>query len=86
MFVISFKNGNDHPRKDSFDEYYMPLVEIKDFNSLFDTKYLFDKLVKNKDEAYGKLVEMSRNNYYTMGTSLDYFYHQKYYNFIGKDL
>ena len=56
------------------------------FNSLFDTKQLFDNLVKSKDEAYGKLVEMSRNNYYTTGTSLDYFYHQKYYNFIGKDL
>ena len=81
MFVISFKNGNDHPRKDSFDEYYMPLVEIKDFNSLFDTKYLFDKLVKNKDEAYGKLVEMSKNNYYTMGNFIRLFLSSKILQF-----
>ena len=30
FFVFSFKNGNDNPARDSFDEYYMPLVEIKD--------------------------------------------------------
>ena len=30
FFVFSFKNDNDNPARDSFDEYYMPLVEIKD--------------------------------------------------------
>ena len=33
LFVLSFKNGNDDPTRDSF-EYYMPLVEIKDFIAL----------------------------------------------------
>ena len=41
----------------------MPLVEIKDFNALIDNKQFFDQPVKNKQEAYEKLVEMSRNNY-----------------------
>ena len=34
LFGFSFKNGNDNPTGDSFDKYYMPLVEIKDFNAL----------------------------------------------------
>ena len=34
LFVLSFKNGDDDPKKNSFDEYYMPLIEIKDFNAL----------------------------------------------------
>ena len=46
LFVLSFKNGNDNPTKDSFDEYYMPLVEIKDFNALIDNKPFFDQPVK----------------------------------------
>ena len=29
FFVLSFENGNDDPTRDCFDEYYMPLVEIK---------------------------------------------------------
>ena len=33
FFVLSLKNGNDNPTGDSFDKYYMSLVEIKDFNA-----------------------------------------------------
>ena len=32
LFVILFKNGNYDPKINYFDEYYMPLVEIKAFN------------------------------------------------------
>ena len=47
----------------------MPLVKIKDVNALLDKKLIFDQLVKkkNKQEAYEKHVEMSRNNDYTNG-------------------
>ena len=38
MFVLSFKNGDDDPNRNSFDEDYMLLVEIKDFNALIDNK------------------------------------------------
>ena len=65
LFVLSFKNGNDDTSRNFFDEYYMPLVKIKNFRTLIDNKSFFDRLIKNKQEAYEKLVEMSRNNYYT---------------------
>ena len=86
MFVLSFKDGNDDPTTDSFDKYSMPLVKIKDFTALIDSKPFFDQPVKNKQEAYEKLVKMSRNNEYTTGTLLDDLYHQKYYKLIDKDL
>ena len=41
LFVISFKNSNDDPTRDSFDKYYMSLVETKDFNALIDNKLFF---------------------------------------------
>ena len=68
------------------DDYYMPLVEIKDFNALIDNKSLVDQPVKNKQEVYEKLIEMWRNYDYTIGNVLDYLYHQKYYKSIGIDL
>ena len=42
LFVLSLKNGNDDPTRDSFDKYYLPLVETKDFNAIIDNKPFFD--------------------------------------------
>ena len=86
LFVISFKNGNDGPWRHSFDDYYIPLAEIKDFNALIDNKPFFDQPIKNKQETYEKLTEISRNNDSTTGNSFDYLYHQNYYKRIGIDL
>ena len=86
LFVLSFKNGNDDPTRNTFDKYYMPLVEIKDFTALIYNKPFFNQSVKNKQEAYEKLIEMPRNDDYKAGNVLDYLYHQKYYKLIGIDL
>ena len=67
-------------------EYYMPLVKIKDFNELIKNKPFFDQLVKNKQEVYEKLIEMSRNDDYTAENLLYYLYNQKYYKIVGIDL
>ena len=83
MFVLSFNND---PTSYSFDKYYMPLAKIKDFNALINNKQFFDHPVKNKQEAYEKLIEMSRNDDYTTRNLLHYLYHQKYYKPTGIDL
>ena len=59
--------------------YYIPLVEMKDFVPLIDNKPFFDESVKNKQEAYEKRVEMSRNEDCKKGYLLDYSYHQNYH-------
>ena len=41
LLVISFKNGDNDPVKNSFGKYYMRLGEIKDFNALIKNKSLF---------------------------------------------
>ena len=84
MFVLSFKNGDDDPTRNSFDKYYMPLTEIKNFHTLIDSKPFFDHPVKNEQEVFEKL-EMTRNDDYTAGNLLDYLYHQKYYKLIDID-
>ena len=38
LFVLSFKDGDNDPIRDSFDKYYMSLVETKEFNALIDNK------------------------------------------------
>ena len=75
LFVLSLKNGEDDPARNSFDKYYMPLVEIGDFNGLVGNKTFFDRLVKSKQGAYGKLIEMSKNNDHTTVNLLYYMHH-----------
>ena len=62
LLVLSFRNGDNDPTRDSFEKYYIPLVEIKDFNALTDNKLFFEKAVKDKQEAYEKFTEMLRND------------------------
>ena len=56
-FVLSFKNGDDDPARDSFDECYMPLVEIKDINALIDSKPFFDQAVKTNKKHMKNLLK-----------------------------
>ena len=85
MFVVSLRNRDGDPTRNYFDRYYMPLVEIKNLTALIDNKPFFDHTVKNKQEAYEQLIEMSRNNDYRTGNLLDYLYHQNYYKLISID-
>ena len=64
----------------------MPVVEIKDFNALIDSKPYFDQPVKRKQETYEKLVEISRCDDYRKGILLDYLYHQNNCKLIDIDL
>ena len=64
----------------------MSLVEMKDFNPLINSKPFFDQPLKNKQEAYERLIEVARNDDYTTGNLLDYLCHQRYYKLIGVNL
>ena len=83
LYFLSFKNEDD---RTSFSKYYTPSVKIKDFNVLTDAKRFFDTPIKNKEESYEKIIEMSRNNDYTASNVLDYEHFLKHYKLIVIDL
>ena len=70
LFVLSFTRNNAGDNRDSFSHYYVPNVQIKGFNLLIDRKSFFDLPVKNEEEAYEKIIEISKNNDYTIGIVL----------------
>ena len=59
LFVLSSENEDD---RIFFSKYHTPNVEIKDFNLLTDEKSFFNTPIKNKEEAYEKIIEMKTNN------------------------
>ena len=60
FFVLLFKLGRNMAARHAFNRHYLPLVKNKDFNTLIGNKPFFDQPINNKQEAYEKLVEMSR--------------------------
>ena len=86
LFVLSFPRNNNTDSRYSFSNYYVPKVKVNDFNVLIDGKSFFDLPVKNYEEAYEKIVDMSNNIDYTTGNLLDYAYYKKHYRLIASDL
>ena len=90
LFVLLFKRTEENNVKkdyrDSFSYYYVPNVEIKDFNVLINGKSFFDLPVKNKEEAYEKFIDMCNNNDYTTGNLLDFAQFKENYRLIAIDL
>ena len=83
---MSLTRDNAGDNRDSFSHYYLANVEIKDFNVLIRGKSFFDLPVKNEEEAYEKIIDMSNNNDYTTGNLLDFAYFKENYKLIAIDL
>ena len=90
MFILSFEkvleeNNATKDYRDSFSNYYIPNVEVKDFNILTDGKSFLIP-VKINEETYDEIIDMSKNNDYIFGNLLDYKYFLKYYKLIAINL
>ena len=83
LFVLAYQTADD---RQSFSQFYLPRVMIKDYNVIIDKLAFFDLSVKTEEEAYEKIIGISRNNEYTTGNLLDYDYFKKYYKLIAIDL
>ena len=82
MFVLAYQTAND---RQSFSQFYLPNVMVKDYNVIID-KLAFFYLPIKTIKAYEKIIDISRNNEYTTGNLLDYDYFKKYYKLIAIDL
>ena len=83
---MSFTRNNNTDSRYSFSNYYVPKVKVNDLNVIIDGKSFFDLSVKNDQEAYEKITDMSNNSDYTTGNLLDYPYYKKHYRIIAIDL
>ena len=86
LFVLSSAKNILGDKRDCFSLYYVPNVEIIDFNVLIDRTSFFDLPVKNEEEAYEKTRDMSNSNGYTTGNLLDFAYFKENYRLIAIDL
>ena len=84
LFVLSFENEDD---RTSYYKYYLPIVEIKDYNILIDGNAFFELPIKNIEETYERIIQITDySGYYTRGHLLDYEYFKEHYKLIAIDL
>ena len=84
LFVLSFENKDD---RTSYYKYYMPSVEIKDYVLYTDDNAFFELPIKNIEEIYEKIIQITdHSGYYTRGNLLDYEYFKEHYKSVAIDL
>ena len=83
LFVLAYQVNLN---RQSFSTFYLPRVMIKDFNVIIDKLAFFDLPIKNEEEVYEKIIDISKNDEYTNGNLLDYDYFKIYYKLIATDL
>ena len=85
LLVSAFEND---AQRTSNRRYYIPNVEIKDYNVIIDGKNFFDHPVKNNKVTYENIrkIATDQGDDYTAGCLLDYTYFKRYYKMIAIDL
>ena len=71
--MLSFENQND---RTSHSTYYLPKVEIKDYNVMIDGKIFFDQPINSDLKTYENIrkIATGHRDVYTTGCLLDYSY------------
>ena len=69
LFSLAYQTADD---RQSYSQFYLSKVMVKDYNVIIDKLAFFDLPIKTEEEAYEKIIDISRNNEYTTGNLLDY--------------
>ena len=85
LFILAFEN--DTQRTSHFG-YYLPNVEIKNYNIVINGENFFDQPIKNKKITYDNIrnIATGYGDDYTTGCLLDYPYSIETYKMIAVDL
>ena len=85
VFVLAFEN--DAQRK-VHSGFYLPNVEIKNYNNMINEENFFDQPIKDNKVTYENIrkVATGKGDNYTSGCLLDYPYFRDNYKMIAVDL
>ena len=73
LFVLAFENDDD---RTSDEEYYLPTIEIKDYNIVINGENFFNRPIKNNKITYDNIrkIDTGQGDDYTTGCLLNYSY------------
>ena len=85
LFVLAFENDDN---RTTHNTYYLPNVEIKDYNIMINSENFFNQPIKNNKVTYDNIrnIATGQGDDYTTGCLLDYPYFADTYKMIAVDL
>ena len=85
LFVLAFE---DDAQRTAHNSYYLPTVEIKDYNIMINGENFFDQPIKNNKVTYENIrkIATGQGDDYTTGCLLDYSYFADTYKMIAINL
>ena len=85
LFVLAFEGDT---QRTLHSGYYLPNVEIKDYNIIINGENFFDQPIKNNKVTYENIrkIATGQGDDYTTGCLLDYSYFMDTYKTIAEDL
>ena len=83
--MLAFENDT---QRTSVKDYYLPNIEIKDYNVMINGENFFDEPIKNNKGAYENISKIAtgQGDDYTTGCLLDYSFFKDSYKMIAVDL
>ena len=91
MFVLAFantNNGNNKVERTRHIKYFLPRVNITNYNVLIDSRNFYDKPISDKIKKYdiARKVTTGKGVDNTTGCLLDYKYFENHYQLVAVDL
>ena len=88
LFVLAFDdtNGDKKVDKSSYRKYFLPRVDITNYNVLIDGINFYDQPIGDQIKKYIEIKKIAAGDDYTTGCLLDYQYFKDHYQLIAFDL
>ena len=91
LFVLVFNNNDNDNKKvtrNSTRKYFLPRVNISNYNTLIDRRNFYDQPINDMIKQYDKIRKIAtrQGDDYRTGYLLDYQYFKDHYNLIAIDL
>ena len=85
LLVLAFENDDDRTIN---EKYYLPTVEIKDYNIMINGENFFNQPIKNNKGTYENIrkIAIGQGDDYTTGCLLDYPYFLDTHKMMAVDL
>ena len=87
LFGLAYDNANGIT-VDSHKRYFLPRIEIKNYNIEIDSRNFYDQPINDLIKQYDEIRKIStgQGDDYTTGCLLDFAYFEKKYRLIAVDL
>ena len=91
LFVLAFNNTDGNASKverNSHRKYFLPRVDITNYNVLTDDRKLYDQPINNQTKKHHEIrkIAIGKGDDYTTGCLLDYQYLKAHFQLIAVDL